>query len=183
MYPKFLSFALISVVSAVSVIVIDQKPSYAWMDICNQSGETLYVAFGYLDTPDNRVGSGGGGWVAQGWQTVNPSDCARVYEHELWRRNRYYYYTAYNASRTKVWGSGGNTSFCITNENFRLPQTSTVSEQCGGDIVVTSLNCGGGRLSCSSERSVIARRTYWQKFGVIDIGSGRVQNYSHRLGR
>lgn len=170
MNKKFLSFTLILSTMSLSTVFLGQKPANAWMDICNQSGETLSLSFGYKEGP----------WVSEGWWTINSGGCARVYPHELWRRNRYYYFYAKNQNGTRRWGSDGSHSFCITNYKFSLNQDDTVSSQCGGDIKARGMNCSG--FTCGpSEWVVLARRTYWQKFGQIDIGGGKVQNYKFTL--
>jgi uncharacterized membrane protein len=170
---KLLATLLFGVVGAVGVVLLDQKPSYAWLKICNNSSERIDVAFGYLNAEDNRNGGGGDTWIAQGWWNLQPSRCSEVYPHELWRRNSVYYYYAHTAGRGRIWS--GDTPFCITNSRFLLSQTDQINSQCGGDITWSEMvwpeHGGGGSVV---NRTI--RGTYWQDFRRIDTGDN--SNYT-----
>lgn len=140
-------------------MVISTQEALAWFTVCNQSSDKIYVAFGYLDAPDNRDVDYGShpqsmssttGWVAAGWFNLNSGECTNPYPHELWRRNRYYYVYAETANG-KTWG--GNTYFCIDRHN---------------------------RFSWGQRRDGSCEGVF-RGFYKVDIGGGRVQNYTFTL--
>ena len=105
----------------------------AWIKICNRTSANADVAFAWVDVNDNRDPSFDNGWIVKGWWSLQPGQCASVYPHELWRRNRYYYYDA--TSPFGKWAGGeGSSSFCITSARMQIPQSSRVKSECGGTI-------------------------------------------------
>src|SRR5262245_42477871 len=68
-------------------------PAAADFRVCNKSGETVDVAFGYN-------GGGRTGWIAEGWWTIHPgAGCVTVFGAQL--NNRYYYLYAEGSAGTK----------------------------------------------------------------------------------
>jgi uncharacterized membrane protein len=130
----------------------------AWFDVCNRSNDSAYVVFKSLVTNDNRVTTGPYAnqstlWSTEGWYTVNSGGCARVYPHELWRRNRYYYVYVESRNGRLKWG-GGHLS-CIANRRFTFYGS----------------NCW--------TPSGYASDGYVRGFAEVDIGGGRTQNYTY----
>jgi uncharacterized membrane protein len=96
-------------------------PAAAEFRVCNKSGETVDVAFGY---------SGGGktGWIAEGWYKVNAGGCVTVFGGRL--NNRYYYLYAESAGGREWTGErGAGAPFCITRKQFKLFQNRYGSNQ------------------------------------------------------
>jgi uncharacterized membrane protein len=137
----------------------------AWFDVCNRSNRRVPVAFGYRDFVDNRellASSSSSSWISEGWWSLNPGNCTRVYPHELWRRNRYYYVFAKSTDGKLVWG--GNTSFCVVSRAF------------------TFLNVGNLCRDADSANGLAEPRdARYESFQQVDIGGGKVQNFTYNL--
>ena len=89
-------------------------PAAAEFRVCNKSGETVDVAFGY-------DGGGKTGWVAEGWYKINRGRCVTVYGRQL--TGRYYYVYAEGANGNNWNGDDDDgPSFCITRKVFRIFQ-------------------------------------------------------------
>jgi uncharacterized membrane protein len=90
-------------------------PAAAEFRVCNKSGETVEVAFGY---------SGGGktGWIAEGWYRVNAGGCVTVLSERL--SNRYYYLYA-EGTGGHAWDGTGEAGapFCVARKRFKLFQS------------------------------------------------------------
>lgn len=119
---KTLILTLVIPVSSFGGIFFNQKPAHAWFEVCNRSGESVSLAFAYLDRSDNRHSYYNNGWVSEGWWNLNSGDCTQVYPHELWRRNRFYYVYA-QGNKGRVWK--GNKSFCTVQQRFKLGNAAT----------------------------------------------------------
>lgn len=132
---------------------LSNEKAAAWLRVCNRSSETAYVAVAYLDTNDNRDAEFDNGWVSEGWWAIVPDACAQVYPHELWRRNRYYYVYA-KGKNGGEWS--GRNSFCVTNG--------------------AAFTNRGANADCDG------RNQEWKRFDQIDIGGGKIQNYTYSLG-
>lgn len=187
---KLLASLGLAIITTAIAIIAEQKPSYAWLKICNKYSEEMNVAFGYLEIPDNRNRSSSSGyntWVAEGWYNIEPGECAQVYAHELWRRNINYYYYA-KTSGGAVWGAqqGEGAEFCVSSRKFTLKQTEEVNSQCGGDIEVFRRGGRGrdseyGTIYTIPDRwETIATDTRWERFRQITVGR-RAQNYTLNL--
>src|SRR5688572_13306206 len=90
--------------------LVSASPAFGWFAVCNKSVEPIAVAFAYYDRNDKRepVGEHTLTWKSEGWWALKPSECARVYPHELWRRNRYYFVHAHGVKNE--WGA--DLKFC-----------------------------------------------------------------------
>src|SRR5262249_16247392 len=86
-------------------------PAEAGFRVCNNSGDRLNIAFGYVDR--NR------GWTAEGWWAINPAQCSNVHPDDL--DNRYYYILAEPIEGGPPW-KGGTVSFCVSEKSFRIYQ-------------------------------------------------------------
>jgi uncharacterized membrane protein len=143
----------------IAIQILLPAKANAWFDVCNRSNDTAYVVFKSLVTSDNRATGPYAGaktlWMTEGWWTLNPGGCARVYPHELWRRNRYYYVYAETKNRRKQWG--GNHRSCIANRRFTFY---------GSDCWTPQGNAADG---------------YTVGFDEVDIGGGRTQNFTYNL--
>jgi uncharacterized membrane protein len=123
-------------------VVFDARPSKAWFQVCNQSQQIAFVAFAFLDIEDSRhsgyrstseiaVMPRTTGWIARGWTRLEPGSCRQTYEHELTKRNRYYYVFAKSPSGA-VWS--GNNGHCVDPVNgFTFQQYRDGS--CSGEWV------------------------------------------------
>lgn len=184
---KLLASLGLTIITTAMVIIAEQKPSYAWLKICNRYSEKMNVAFGYLEIPDNRHRSSSSRyntWVAEGWYNLDPGECAQVYAHELWRRNLNYYYYAKTPGGA-VWSAkqGEGARFCVSSRKFTLKQTEEVNSRCGGDIKVFRR----GGMVRDSEYGIIHHRpdrwetiatdTRWERFRQITVGR-RTQNHT-----
>jgi uncharacterized membrane protein len=155
---------------SICAISLKQDKALAWYEICNKTSQRVQTAFAYMDRWDNRTRPRAGvselsPWISEGWWTLDPGQCARVYPHELWRRNQYYYVYAENTRRSFVWS--GNNPFCVdrgaafTIRNADLPINTSSNGLANG--------CYGG------ER--LERVNFFQ----VDIGGGRTQNFTTDL--
>lgn len=91
-------------------------PAAAQFRVCNKSGETVEVAFGYN-------GSGNTGWIAEGWYRIRPGGCATV--HAVPLNGRYYYVYADGGGGSGWSGESGApaASFCVSRKQFKLFQS------------------------------------------------------------
>lgn len=81
-------------------------PAFAGLEVCNKSGQTVYVAVGYPD---------GDNWVAEGWWEIGAADCTTIITGDLSSR---YYYVRGEGEDDMVWE--GDHYFCTTNTKFTL---------------------------------------------------------------
>lgn len=162
---------------SIFAVTLKQDRALAWYEICNKTSRRVNAAFAYIDAWDNRARvraavSELSPWVSEGWWTLNPGQCARVYPHELWRRNRYYYIYAENTDRSFVWS--GNYTFCVargqafTVRNADLPINTSSFDGVSLSSTLPNGCYGGSRLE---------RVGFFQ----VDIGGGRTQNYTTDL--
>lgn len=80
--------------------------------VCNKSGQTASVSFGYRHAER--------GWTSEGWWVVEPGDCTTIVTGEL--ANRYYYVYA-TGDEGGTWSGtkrqkGGH--FCVSSKKFTL---------------------------------------------------------------
>jgi uncharacterized membrane protein len=86
------------------IIVGNSTEASAQYLICNRSILPITTAIGYRD---------GGNWVASGWWTIWPEECATALSQINGRRHLYYYAQARNY--TYEWSGGPDSaSFCVT---------------------------------------------------------------------
>jgi uncharacterized membrane protein len=159
---------LVGTVFFLSSFLLFPKQANAWFKVCNSSSKRVDVAFGYLSIPDNRepfAAQSSKAWISEGWWTLSQGQCAQTYPHELWRRNRYYYVYAKSTDGRSVWK--GNTPFCIAPRVFTL-----------FDYFVASGACREYMQDNTVRDAPDARQVGFIK---VDIGSGRVQNFTYRL--
>ncbi|NET02501.1 MAG: DUF1036 domain-containing protein [Sphaerospermopsis sp. SIO1G1] len=190
---KFLlSLGLTSLCTSI-ILLLQETPTYAWFKVCNKYSEKIQVVFGYQDTIDNRssLKTKKAPWSARGWYTINPGRCIQVYGHELWRRNKYYYYYAKTIDGSVVWkpnkGEKGS-SFCISSKKFDIVQSNLVKEKCSQGIVRKYYPGGRGRDSLTGliytvkpHYKTIATDTKWLRLKEIYVGRGKIQNYTLTL--
>jgi uncharacterized membrane protein len=120
--------------SVFSIVAIgENKPAYGWFDVCNRSTQTVRVAFAYLDVDSATrdvfglsIPQAERGWVSEGWWKLTSGECARVYPHELRKRNTLYYVHA--KGNTVSWGRNHN--FCVTDNKFTL---GVADKRCGAN--------------------------------------------------
>ena len=140
--------------------------AHAWFDVCNNSRQTVAVAFAYLNVDDPRdcakelfAGNPRCGnrnnptlWTSEGLWVLGSGQCTRVYQPELRTRNQYYYvWAAGQKAPASVWQ--GNHRFCIQQHGkFRL---------------------GGAANTCGGSDRV------WKNFIQVDVGNAR--NFTFNL--
>jgi uncharacterized membrane protein len=161
---------------SIAAVAIPQGKALAWFKICNQSSEKTHAAFAYSDEPDNRSRRSRlpqasvllSSWVSQGWWALNPGQCAEVYPHELWRRNRYYYIYAEKASGRGTWS--GNQFFCVAR--------GTAFTIGNADMPISTSNVING---CFIEEGNRGANISILGFKEVNIGGGRTQNFTFNL--
>lgn len=84
----------------------------AGLQFCNQGNFKLSVAVGYVDREK--------GWVARGWQSLEPGECKDALSFPL--DNRYYYFHARGHDENSSVRYTGETAFCIESRKFRIYQ-------------------------------------------------------------
>jgi len=82
------------------------------LTICNQHSSSVTVAIGYSNI-DHCANAGK--WIKEGWWTIAPGQCARVYGGSLKNLNRYWLYYAHTSDGTK-WS--GNYCTNVTQKAF-----------------------------------------------------------------
>jgi uncharacterized membrane protein len=161
---------------SICAITLKQDKALAWYEICNKTSQTVKTAFAYIDRRDNRanvqaVASPLSLWVSEGWWNLNPGECTKVYPHELWRRNQYYYVYAERAGGGYVWS--GKHSFCIAR--------GTAFTIRNADLSVNTSSPGNVPDGCYIEDRNIGTLLNKASFFQVDIGRGRTQNYTTDL--
>ncbi|MEI6332597.1 MAG: DUF1036 domain-containing protein [Pseudanabaena sp. ELA645] len=134
------------VASSVSNIVF-QEEANAWVNICNRGSTRIEkLAVGYSENGD---------WKSDGWWSLDPGECGRVYERDLEdSRKAFYYYV-----EGRGWGTRSDGAFCIaTNRNFTYFK-SNIESKCGQTLTKTECNFGPNGEGCS-ERTF----TFFTKF-------------------
>jgi uncharacterized membrane protein len=96
-----------SCLSVLSVIIVGgAKPANAWFKVCNQSTQSIDVAFAYPQ---------GNGWTTKGWWVLGSGDCKVVYSPPL---EYVEYYVLGEGHAGGFWG--GDRSFCVINRKFNI---------------------------------------------------------------
>ena len=91
-------------------------PAQANLNICNDSGEKIWVAIAYHDRD-------AGNWVSRGWWTIDSGECKTPLGGNL--TNQYYY--LFGDGDQHYWS--GNHSFCVDSNNaFSLNQADTTCD-------------------------------------------------------
>jgi uncharacterized membrane protein len=70
------------------------------LTICNGYSSTIYVIIAYANR-DHCANAGG--FIKEGWWTIHPGECKRVYGGSLKDLNRYWFYYARNRDNTYKW--------------------------------------------------------------------------------
>lgn len=172
---RFCSLLISSTVLSICAITIQQDKAMAWFAICNRSSQRTQAAFAYFDTGDNRPTKTkasvlGDLWVSEGYWMLNPGQCAQVYPHELWRRNRYYYVYAKSDIGT-TWS--GKQSFCIARGTaFTIYNADLSVNTSPPGSLANGCFIGEGNRSGSIEKV---------NFIKVDIGDDLTQNFTFNL--
>jgi uncharacterized membrane protein len=98
------------------VIALFTVPGFAQLSLCNDSGFDLWTAIAYPN---------GGDWTSQGWWKIESGDCKTLLSGAL--TSRYYYYYAHTLSGKFT--LAGDTSFCVSNEAFRLGRSCSFNQR------------------------------------------------------
>ncbi len=198
MKPRWAFTVLFSLVGTTLITLLEQKPSFAWMEICNRTPDKLNLSFAYLektekenpekDKPEKKKSEKKQNkekenWIAQGWWNVEPGKCTKVYPHALWQKGRYYYFYAKNSQETKKWYGEGKKSFCIKDDDFKQPQNDIDKEKCVNQKDKLPTVCEDkNELECTERKKEKTPKTsYWQQFGLIDIGGKKIENHTLNL--
>ena len=103
-------------------ILVEQKPASAWMDLCNNTGDSIYVAFGWSENGD---------WNSKGWELIRDTRCLRFWHHEL-KNSKQFYYLAMDRAGNNITPSKNTSSFCAKSfpQNFDYKEKG-VKDFCG----------------------------------------------------
>jgi uncharacterized membrane protein len=105
-----LRLALVLLLLAIGAI--SSPSANAGLGFCNNTGQVLWLAVGWLDD-DN-------GWVSSGWYQLQPQQCAPLFDGPL--SNRYYYFYANNDNGKLVWsGDSDSNSVLHSTSRFLFP--------------------------------------------------------------
>jgi uncharacterized membrane protein len=83
---------------------------------CNKTRYKVYLAIAYYG--DKYMGL-----VSEGWWTMKPGECKRVFDDDSYDNHRYYY--AYNDDGNVTWS--GEYKACVTNDKFTHKNDSSAS--------------------------------------------------------
>jgi uncharacterized membrane protein len=109
---------LISAAAAALFVVAATRPAPALanFNICNDSGEKIWVAIAYHD-------ANAGNWVSRGWWTIGDGECKTPLAGDL--TNQYYY--LFGDGDQHFWK--GSHTFCVDNTNaFTLNEADTTCD-------------------------------------------------------
>jgi len=125
----------------------------AGLRFCNQGKFTLSVAVGYVDRQK--------GWVARGWQSLEPGECKDALSFAL--DNRYYYFHARGQGENSKVKYNGETAFCIETRKFRIYQADygkSSPDECAKD---------GLRSEKFMKVDVKGKAEYTVNLGALDV--------------
>jgi len=87
--------------------------------ICNRTSEKLFLAIAYYTGNKDF-------FVSEGWWTLTPGECARVFPNNSFDSHRYYY--AQNEKKTTEWTADNGVEVCIDSHNkFALAHADSSS--------------------------------------------------------
>ncbi|RDE08036.1 DUF1036 domain-containing protein [Pelagibacterium lacus] len=99
--------SLLAIAVPLTAIVGTVSPAQADLRICNETQNTISIAFGY------RAESG---WQSEGWWVAGPEACAIVYQGDL--KSRYYYLYAVDDMAGGAWD--GSVYMCTQDASFTI---------------------------------------------------------------
>lgn len=114
---KLLASTIVGTITIVISTTVFSSEAHAWLQVCNKTNESVWVAYGYL-----RESIAGATQNSQGWWNIQPNQCAIVNsnsaasEWETFDGNYGPFYYAESNSGKLIWT--GNTSFCVENNAF-----------------------------------------------------------------
>ena len=119
-YKNISLFSIAAMVISTLMVLLYQKPSYAYFEACNKTNRKIYVAYAYDEENFSYIKSidkvGRGPFVVQGWINLSPGECETRLGSLKALRNIYTY--AHSTSRKYLWE--GNYSLCASDYKFRL---------------------------------------------------------------
>ena len=81
---SFVSLVFFVITASVGMNIAFQEKANALLDICNRGSTRISrLAIGYSE---------GGDWRSDGWWSMNPGECRRVYEYDLNNSGKMFYY-------------------------------------------------------------------------------------------
>lgn len=108
--------AVLLVCAAVGPTPVSARGGY---QICNRTSEKLFLAIAYY-TGDKNF------FVSEGWWTLTPGECARVFPNNSFDSHRYYY--AQNEKKTTEWTADNGVEVCIDPHNkFTIAHADSTS--------------------------------------------------------
>lgn len=108
---RSLSYIFAGAIAASTIPLLSAGPAKANLDICNETGTTVQIAYAYPTA---------GRWWTEGWYDIVPNRCMTAISGSL--TNRFYYVHAHATVGDRAWQ--GPYGFCVTNRSFKL-ETST----------------------------------------------------------
>lgn len=106
---KSLSLGVFFLIGLCAVAALRPAPARADLQLCNQSGQTVYAAIGYHDTARNK-------WRSEGWWTITSGACKQPISGNLtWR---YIYVYGETDGLTRTWT--GTYKFCTVSDEFTI---------------------------------------------------------------
>jgi len=128
---------LFTVIASSGLNIIFQEKANAWLDICNQGSTRIEkLAVGYSEDGD---------WKSDGWWSMNPGECRRVYEHDLKNSGKAFYYYIEGTG----WSTRADGAFCVaTNRNFTYFKRD-IDSRCGQTITKRECKFGINGEGCT----------------------------------
>ena len=106
---RSLSLGVVFLVGLFALVALHPTPARADLQLCNQSGETVYAAIGYHDADRSK-------WRSEGWWTIAPGACKEPIGVNLtWR---YIYVYGETDGLTRTWT--GSYKFCTVSDEFTI---------------------------------------------------------------
>jgi uncharacterized membrane protein len=129
---------LFTTISSLGINIIFQQKANAWLNICNKGSTRIKnLAVGYYENGD---------WKSDGWWSLNPGECRRVYEHDLRNSGKLFYYYV----EGQKWSNQSDGGFCIaTNRNFTFFERN-IKSQCGQAITKNECIFNSGGYGCTN---------------------------------
>ena len=163
LFKKIVSSTAIAAGITAGIIAFQEKAN-AWVDICNRGSTRISrLAVGYSE---------GGDWKSEGWWSMNPGECRRVYHPDLRNSGKMFYYYVEGSG----WGTRGEGALCIaTNRNFTFYK-GQIESMCGQVLSRTECRWGTNGAGCTNVTT-----TYNTRFVNFDTFGTRGRNFTLNL--
>lgn len=161
MKPNFTYLVFFALVMSTGINLVFQEKANAWVDVCNRGSTRISkLAVGYDESGD---------WKSDGWWSMNPGECRRVYQHDL-KNSRKMFYVYVEGTR---WRTESKGALCVAdNTNFTFFK-GQIESSCGRVLTQTECKWGTNGAGCTNVTT-----TYNTRFVNFDTFNTSGRNFT-----